>query len=288
VISILIVALVLIILAIPTVIFSEALIYELKYLAAFFKSTNFQLPPPNEAVKEIPMLGNFLYNQWLSASNNLELYFTNNQHILDTIGEKMLHLVIQVSEGIFTMLLALILCAALMIYNKNLTGITTKFFIRLVPKHHQLVNHTIVKSIMSVFKGVMGVAIIQTALVGLALFILDVPYAGVWTFITLFFAVLQIGLIPVAIALVLFLVYINSTLLAIGIGVWMALVALSEHVLKPILLGKGSVVPMPIIFIGVIGGFIAMGFSGMFIGAIIFSIVYNLFIDWIHHELDEK
>jgi predicted PurR-regulated permease PerM len=208
--------------------------------------------------------------------------------VLDVVGEKLLHLVIQISEGVITILFAVILAGAFIIYNKKLTNITTKFFIRLVPNHYTLVNHTIVKSIMSVFKGVIGVALIQTTCVGAALFIFNVPYAGVWTFITLFFAVLQIGLIPVAVAIVLFLIYFNSIPLAIGIGVWIAVVALSEHVLKPVLLGKGSVVPMPIIFIGVIGGFLAMGFSGMFIGAIIFSIVYNFFIDWIHHELDDK
>jgi predicted PurR-regulated permease PerM len=288
IVSIVIVSIILILFAVPTVVFSEALVAELKILATFFKSTDFHLPPPDESVKQIPLVGDLLYKQWYSASDNLELYFTNNQHILDKIGEKLLHLVLQVSEGLFTIFISIILCGVFMIYNKTLTGITSKFFIRLIPKHHVLVNHTIVKSIMSVFKGVIGVALIQTLSVGAALFLFDVPYAGVWTFITLFFAVLQIGLIPVAITLVLFLIYINSTVLAIGMGVWIALVALSEHVLKPILLGKGSIVPMPIIFIGVIGGFIALGFSGMFIGAIIFSIVYNLFIDWIHHELDEK
>lgn len=288
VVSISLVLLLLLILVIPAFLFADSLIEELKYLATLFKSTNFQLPPPDESVKQIPVIGNFLHTQWLSASENLEVYFTNNQHILDLIGEKILHLVIQIGEGVVTIFFAILLSGAFMIYNVKLTNITTKFFIRLVPNHYTLINHTISKSIMSVFKGVMGVALIQTVLVGCALYLFNIPYAGVWTFVTLFFAILQIGLIPVAIALVLFLVYFNSIPLAIGMGVWIALVALSEHVLKPILLGKGSIVPMPIIFIGVIGGFLAFGFSGMFIGAIIFSIVYNLFIDWIHHELDDK
>jgi predicted PurR-regulated permease PerM len=57
---------------------------------------------------------------------------------------------------------------------------------------------------------------------------------------------------------------------------------LSDNVLKPILLGKGAPVPMLVIFIGVIGGFILSGFIGLFTGAIVMSIGYKLFIGWIN------
>jgi predicted PurR-regulated permease PerM len=59
---------------------------------------------------------------------------------------------------------------------------------------------------------------------------------------------------------------------------------LSDNVLKPILLGKGAPVPMLVIFIGVIGGFIFSGFIGLFTGAIVMSIGYKLFVGWIDSE----
>jgi predicted PurR-regulated permease PerM len=62
---------------------------------------------------------------------------------------------------------------------------------------------------------------------------------------------------------------------------------LSDNVLKPLLLGKGAPVPMLVIFIGVIGGFILSGFVGLFTGAIIMSIGYKLFIGWINSNNDE-
>ena len=54
-----------------------------------------------------------------------------------------------------------------------------------------------------------------------------------------------------------------------------------DNFLKPILLGKGAPVPMLVIFLGTIGGFITSGFVGMFIGAIILSLGYKLFITWL-------
>jgi len=66
-------------------------------------------------------------------------------------------------------------------------------------------------------------------------------------------------------------------------------VLLSDNFLKPILLGKGAKVPMLVIFIGVIGGFMLSGFSGLFTGAIILSVVYKLFQFWIlPPELEES
>jgi predicted PurR-regulated permease PerM len=64
--------------------------------------------------------------------------------------------------------------------------------------------------------------------------------------------------------------------------VLLLLAGLSDNFLKPILLGKGAPVPMPVIFIGVIGGFIFSGFIGLFTGAIVMSIGYKLFVGWLN------
>jgi predicted PurR-regulated permease PerM len=63
---------------------------------------------------------------------------------------------------------------------------------------------------------------------------------------------------------------------------------LSDNILKPILLGKGSPVPILVIFIGVIGGFIISGFIGLFTGAIIMSFGYKLLVSWINTPEEAK
>ncbi len=67
--------------------------------------------------------------------------------------------------------------------------------------------------------------------------------------------------------------------------IWSAIIlvaGLSDNVLKPLLLGKGASVPMLVIFIGVIGGFILSGFLGLFTGAIVMSLGYKLYISWVN------
>jgi predicted PurR-regulated permease PerM len=71
--------------------------------------------------------------------------------------------------------------------------------------------------------------------------------------------------------------------------VWAVLImlaSLSDNILKPIMLGKGAPVPMLVIFMGAIGGFIMSGFIGLFTGAIVLSIGYKLFLAWLNENPD--
>jgi predicted PurR-regulated permease PerM len=69
--------------------------------------------------------------------------------------------------------------------------------------------------------------------------------------------------------------------------IWTIIVSIIDNILKPILLGKGAVVPMPVIFVGSIGGFIASGLVGLFTGAVIFSVGYKLFLFWLEEKNQE-
>jgi predicted PurR-regulated permease PerM len=97
----------------------------------------------------------------------------------------------------------------------------------------------------------------------------------------MFLAIIQIGIAPVAIPVVIYMFY-NADTLTVGLlMVWLVLVMLSDNFLKPILLGRGAPVPMLVIFLGSIGGFISMGFVGLFVGAVILSLGFKLFQAWL-------
>jgi predicted PurR-regulated permease PerM len=104
------------------------------------------------------------------------------------------------------------------------------------------------KTIRNVVKGILGVAIIQGLLAGMGFMVAGVPGAGVWAFLCLFLAIIQIGIAPVAIPVIIYMFYNASTLTAELLMVWLILVMLSDNFLKPILLGRGAPVPMLVIF----------------------------------------
>lgn len=73
----------------------------------------------------------------------------------------------------------------------------------------------------------------------------------------------------------------GSKMSAILLTIWSVLVMISDGPMKAVLLGRGAAVPMLVIFLGSLGGFMAIGFLGLFIGAVVLSVGYKLFAAWI-------
>jgi predicted PurR-regulated permease PerM len=97
---------------------------------------------------------------------------------------------------------------------------------------------------------------------------------------------LQIGAVLLIPAIV-FAFMVASKTAAILFLVWCIFVGLMDNVLKPLLLGRGSATPVLVVFLGVIGGFMAMGIIGLFVGAVVLSVGYKLFLAWIHGGVPE-
>jgi predicted PurR-regulated permease PerM len=126
-----------------------------------------------------------------------------------------------------------------------------------------------------VASGILGVALIQALLAGLGFLVAGVPAAGLLTLVCLVFGVIQLGVVIVLIPVVIYLFSTADTVTAVGFLIWAILVAPVDNILKPLLLGRGVDVPMLIIFVGAIGGFLNAGIIGLFIGAVVLALGYN-------------
>jgi predicted PurR-regulated permease PerM len=76
--------------------------------------------------------------------------------------------------------------------------------------------------------------------------------------------------------------HFGSSAGTIVFAIWSILAGLADNVLKPLLLGRGVAVPMPVVLIGALGGMISNGIIGLFIGPVILAVGYELFISWVH------
>ena len=95
---------------------------------------------------------------------------------------------------------------------------------------------------------------------------------------------IQLGVVIVLIPVVIYLFSTADTVTAVGFLIWAILVAPVDNILKPILLGRGVDVPMLIIFVGAIGGFLSAGIIGLFIGAVVLALGYKLFLAWLAQD----
>ena len=129
----------------------------------------------------------------------------------------------------------------------------------------------------------MGVALIQAILIGLCLLIAGVPWAGALAAIVL---VLGIAQVPAVIVTLPAIAYIwtsgdYGSVEGIVYTVLLLIAGLADNVLKPLMLGRGVDVPMPVILVGALGGMAAAGIVGMFVGATLLALAYQLFKGWV-------
>jgi predicted PurR-regulated permease PerM len=138
-------------------------------------------------------------------------------------------------------------------------------------------------TIRAVAQGVIGIAFVQAILVGLALLVAGVPWAGVLAAITL---VLSIAQVPALIVTLPAIVYIwssgsYSAGAAIAHTITVLLSGMADNVLKPLMLGRGVDAPMPVILLGALGGMAAAGILGMFVGATLLALGDQIFMGWV-------
>ena len=271
----------LIIILVPMGVLIGSLADEVKELKVKYDSGTLSIPPPAEKVKEWPVIGEKIYENWYAASVNLEQTLVKNKEQLTETATKLAKGILGATSAVIQILVALII-AGIMLFIGGTGDAIKKFFRKLAGNRGDEFAEITLKTVGSVVKGIIGVALILALLHGIIFMLADIPYAGIWTLLIFVLCVLQIPAIIVTLPIIIYVFSVQEVGMAILWTVLLLIAGLSDNVLKPILLGKGAPVPMLVIFIGVIGGFILSGFIGLFTGAIVMSIGYKLFGGWLN------
>jgi predicted PurR-regulated permease PerM len=278
---------ILVIIFFPTWLLIDSLFDQVKELKHSYKNGSLTIPPPTEKVKEWPLIGEKLYETWQNASVNLEQTIVKYKDQLTGVGTKLAKGIFSAAGGVIQIMAALIIAGILLALGGTGQSLR-KFFRKVAGNRGDEFADVTMKTVGNVVKGVLGVALILALLHGIVFLMAGVPYAGIWTLIVFVLGVIQIPLFFVTLPIIVFIFATKALVPAILWTLLLLLVGLSDNILKPILLGKGAPVPMLVIFIGVIGGFIFSGFIGLFTGAIVMSIGYKLFVGWINSVPEEE
>ena len=247
-----------------------------------------KIETPGQAIKDWPIIGEKAYDLLYSASVNLEKTLLEHKEQIKEISTKVLGSLVSSIVTILQIVLSVIIAGVLMA-STSAQNLATNFIVRIAGDNGDEYIEIFVSTVRQVVKGIIGVAIIQTLIQAVGLFLCGVPFPGILTLFCLILSIIQIGPIIVNIGVIAYLFSTgDSSTAAILWSVYFLLSGLSDNVLKPLLLGKGAMVPMLVIFIGVIGGFMMSGFIGLFVGPIVFSIGYKLFVAWMEDKPEVK
>lgn len=245
------------------------------------ESGTINLDKPSETIKTWPIIGAQLYDLLHNLSDQMMTLFQKYQTQFLSVAKTILMAIIGTGMSFLQVIFSIIIAGVLLATNGTEAAMET-IFNRMVGTQGSEYLKLTTSTIRSVVKGVLGVAVIQTLLAGFGFFLAGIPHAGIWAVCALVLSIIQVGPGLVIIGVIGYLYTQENHFFATAWSVYFVLVMFSDNILKPILLGKGAQVPMLVIFLGVIGGFLLQGFIGLFTGAIVLSIGYKLFLLWMH------
>ena len=248
-----------------------------------------KIPMPSDSIAEFPIVGERLYALWSTASQNLESALVKLAPYLKDVGVWLVSTIGDLGMGVLMFVVAILIAGALLPNGDRAAKHADRVAYTIAGPRGPKLAALAVDSVQSVTRGVIGVAVIQSLLAGLGMLVVAVPGAGLWTLMILVLAVMQLPAMLVLIPVIIYVFSSSSTVVAVLFAIWAALVGLSDNVLKPLLMGRGSSIPMLVLFMGSLGGFMAGGILGLFVGAVILSLGYTIFMAWVDEaDVDDE
>lgn len=278
----------LVVLVIPAALLTDTVLSGAKAVASSFEAGTLNIAPPPDSVREWPLVGPRVHGFWLLLSENVEAALEPLLPQLQVVGRWLVSGAASAGLGLLIFVVAIIIAGVLMAnaeaggrfaqaVGRRLAGDQGREFILVAGA-----------TVRSVARGILGVAMIQAVLAGIGFLAVGVPGAGLWALVALFLSVIQIGMLPIALPIIIYVFYTSEPLVAIIFAIYTVLVGLIDNFLKPLLLGRGVPVPTLIIFIGAIGGFLSAGIVGLFVGSVVLALGYRLFLLWLGQGLQTE
>lgn len=272
----------LVLLMVPAVMLSGTLVDTAQGLAKGFEEGTLAVPPPPESVRDWPLVGEALSRFWSQASENLAATAAKIAPQLKAIGGWLLSTAAGAGFGILQFVVAIIIAGAFLANAEAGGAFARALAARLAGEKGADFANLAEATVRSVTRGILGVALIQSLLAGIGFMVMGIPGAGLWALVCLLLSTVQIGIVPITLPIVIYVLSTADTVPAVLFVIWSIFVGTIDNVLKPILLGRGVEVPMAVIFIGAIGGFLTSGIIGLFVGSVVLVLGYKLFLAWLH------
>jgi predicted PurR-regulated permease PerM len=242
------------------------------------------VPAPHASVKQWPVIGDWVYDLWQLASTNLAAALAKFSPYAQPVATTVLATVGSVGIEILKFLVAVIVTGFLFIPGPRLVSGLRTFFTHIIPERSEEFVALAGATIRSVSRGIIGVAMLQALLAGVGFIAADIPGAGLFTFLVLLLGIAQVGCAILLIPMIAWYWLTREPSAALLFTLYIVPVGFVDSVLKPFAMGHGSQTPMVVIFVGVLGGTLAHGLIGLFIGPIVLAVGWELLAAWMRDE----
>jgi predicted PurR-regulated permease PerM len=244
--------------------------------------TTIAVPPPPTWLENLPIVGARAAARWQQvAQSKPEEIAAHLAPYTASLLEWVVAQVGNVGMLLVQFLLTVAVAAVLYANGEQAAAGVKRFTARLAGARGENAATLAGQAIRAVALGVVVTALIQSALGGIGLAVAGIPFATVLTALMFFLGVCQIGPMPVLIPAIAWLYWSGDPFWGTALLIWGLPVGLLDNFLRPVLIRRGADLSMLLILPGVIGGLIAFGIIGLFIGPVVLAVTYTLLTAWV-------
>jgi len=247
------------------------------------------MPAPPDWVEQVPFVGPKLAADWrtVAALGADELHASVTPYAKDA-GRWMLGKAGSLAAFFLHLLLSVIFSALLYYRGEAAADGVRAFAQRLAGLRGEHSVTLAGQAIRAVALGVVVTAVVQAVLGGIGLAVAGVPLAAFLTALMFVLAVAQIGVVPVLVLAVAWLYWSGNPVWGTVMLVWTVIVGTLDNIMRPILIKRGADLPLVLIFAGVIGGLLAFGVVGLFVGPVVLAVAYTQLSAWVSEGAGER
>jgi predicted PurR-regulated permease PerM len=251
--------------------------------------SSLELPPPPAWLERIPLFGGDVVSAWQKVAVEGVQDFVKK---LAPYGAILIRWFATEVGGfgvlILQFLLTIVFAALLYARGERAASWTHRFARRLAGVQGEHSIRLAGQAVRGVALGVVVTALAQSILGGVGLVIAGVPFAAVLTAVMFMLAIAQIGAVPVLVLAVVWTYWSAGTGWGTFLLLWTVVVGTMDNFVRPFLIKKGADLPLLLIFIGVVGGLVAFGIIGIFVGPVVLAVAHKLLSAWVDEEIVDK
>jgi predicted PurR-regulated permease PerM len=271
----------LILVIVPFLLSAGSLVQSVQWLVTGLGDGSLEVPPPPENIATWPFIGEKLHGIWSLANVNLMAALQQLGPHVTPLAGGFLSAAAGAGLGVVQFAISIVLAGVFLASSSSGANAAEAIATRIVGDRGAEFVALSGATVRGVAQGILGVALIQSILCAIGLFAAGVPHAALWATLCLVIAVVQLPPLLVLLPIIAYMFSTSGMTTSVLFAIWSVLASSTDTFLKPILLARGLDLPMVIIFMGAIGGFMSSGFIGLFVGAVVLALGYKLFMAWL-------
>lgn len=268
----------------PTAVLMTSLGDSVQDLIGSVRGNTLTISAPPSKVADWPVVGKKIHDFWSRAHADLPALVQSMQPQIGDLAKTALGVVASMASAALLFLFSFIVAGIIMAFGQSGAASVRAIFERIVGiERGEGFAKLSTETIRAVALGVLGVAFVQAIAVGLVMMVARVPFAGMLALVVLVLGIAQVPALLVTLPVIVYIWWSGDygTAAAATYTVLLFVAGMLDNVLKPLLLGRGVDAPMPVILLGALGGLASTGILGMFVGAVLLALGYQIFMWWV-------